>query len=105
MDEEALYEIRPLSGKEVVAEGTAGQFRTKTDANGRYELTGLAPGKYTVYVVGPSRPDMPPKASVAVVAKGCAEADFREEAREKGIYTEETGVKPAPPPAPRSVPK
>jgi protocatechuate 3,4-dioxygenase beta subunit len=47
------YDIKhlgPMAGLTVKAEGAQGKFETRTDDEGRYRFTGLAPGKYKVGV-------------------------------------------------------
>lgn len=72
-------EAAPVEGVrvEVVAEGGGVPRVVTTDREGRYEVAGLAPGAYLVRAEMPETLAAYGEQKARIVARGCAEVDFR----------------------------
>ena len=75
--EEDIIALASEVGRKVTLKGANLVKETTVNANGTFEFNGLSPGSYTVSVdLPPKLVQLPPR-SVAVVAKGCSQVDFR----------------------------
>jgi hypothetical protein len=65
-----------LDNVKITVEGNGKRFETATDRDGRYRVSGLAPGKYKVIADVPEGQSSSSQHSVEVVDRGCAASDF-----------------------------
>jgi hypothetical protein len=66
----------PLPNVRVIIEGQEKKFNPKTDEEGRYSMSGLTPGDYTVKIDLPEWLDAGKEQKVQVYERGCAKVDF-----------------------------
>ena len=91
------YDLRlvgPIKGVKVSIEGEGRVLEASTDGEGRYSVSGLAPGRYKVLPLLPPRLLSDEEAREVVVAEhGCAKADFfaQQDGRVSGILLDAEG--------------
>jgi Carboxypeptidase regulatory-like domain len=66
----------PLPNVRIIIEGQEKKFNPKTDEEGRYSMSGLTPGDYTVKIDLPEGLDAGKEQKVQVYERGCAKVDF-----------------------------
>jgi 5-hydroxyisourate hydrolase-like protein (transthyretin family) len=74
------YPLPPAKDVKIVLNGPGKQFERKTDAEGKYSVSGLPPGTYKITVDPPPGLSIyKPEVEVTVVDRGCREAFFEVE--------------------------
>lgn len=84
----------PLSGASIVVEGGGERREVSTDAEGRFSLSGLKAGAYTLKLLLPEElTAWQPERQLKVADRGCAVADFlvRDNGRVSGLATDAEG--------------
>ncbi|HKP87057.1 MAG TPA: carboxypeptidase-like regulatory domain-containing protein [Blastocatellia bacterium] len=66
----------PMAGTKVIIEGQGKRYEVVTDAQGNYQMTGLAAGDYQVRLVIPERLGGHVEDKVVVPDRGCAQENF-----------------------------
>lgn len=76
--EEEYRAMIPLSGQSIVVKGADGEHRSRVDATGKWEISGLQPGEYSVTAGLPASMELLPYYwKVTVAPRGCAQVDIR----------------------------
>src|SRR5262245_23789089 len=70
------YTLAPLPGVPVLIKGKDQNFNQKTDEDGRYSVSGLPPGDYTVKLDLPIELEPVEEMKARISDHGCAEANF-----------------------------
>jgi hypothetical protein len=68
--------VAPVTSAKVIAEGPSGKYETYTDDTGRYQLSGVEPGEYSVRLELPQELTSYPPRKIKVDEHGCAQLDF-----------------------------
>ncbi len=74
--DDSRFEITPIPGVKVTADGADKHFEGQTNNDGQYEFVGLQPGTYKVKADLPPNPRSYSTTEVAVIDRGCAHREF-----------------------------
>lgn len=93
-DESRARGVAPVEGVRVTVAGRGGSREARIDAEGRYKLVGLAPGRYVVTAhLREGLTTRQPRVYVEAAERGCAAADFyvTEDGRVRGRVLDAEG--------------